>query len=159
MGLAPAWVSIRHEYRKEAGMSRLEQCGPLEFDAASDITLLQWLDGMGRHPNTLIICPEEAVAAVLRQVKRRSVQPVHYRILPGALPLPSQGGGTLVLNDAGTMTLRQQIMLFDWMNSIGRHMQVISLTRRCPHAMVRNGEFLEGLLYRLNVVRLELKAA
>ena len=139
-------------------MSRLEQCGPsLELEVASDIRLLQWLDGLGRHPNTLIVCPDNAVASVLRQVKRRSVQPVHYRIVPGMLPLPTRTAGTLVLNDAGQLTIRQQIDLFDWMNSIGTNMQVISLTRRCPLALVENGEFLEGLLYRLNVVRLELK--
>jgi hypothetical protein len=131
----------------------------LELDAASDIRLLQWLDGQGRHPNTLIVCPDVAVVGVLQQIRKRSSQPVHYRILPGALPLPSQTGGTLVLNDIGTLSLQQQILLFDWMNSIGRNMQVISLARRCPLALVERGAFLEGLLYRLNVVRLELKAA
>ena len=141
-------------------MARLEQtCGPLELEAASDIRLLQWLDGLGRHPNTLIICPESAVLSVLHQVRRRSAQPVQYRILPGALPLPCQTGGTLVLNDVSTLTLHQQITLFDWLNTVGRGMQVVSLTRRCPHRLIQDGQFLEGLLYRLNVVRLELKAA
>jgi DNA-binding NtrC family response regulator len=64
-----------------------------------------------------------------------------------------------VLNDVSRLTLEQQIMVFDWMNTVGRNVQVISLTRRCPLAQVQEGAFLEGLLYRLNVVRLELKAA
>jgi hypothetical protein len=147
--------------RKERVMSRLEQCmtPALELEAASDIRLLQWLDGVGRHPNTLIVCPDDAVASVLRQVRKRSAPPVRYRLIPGALPLPSRTSGTLVLNDVSRLTLEQQIMVFDWMNAVGRNVQVISLTRRCPLAQVQEGAFLEGLLYRLNVVRLELKAA
>ena len=139
-------------------MSGMEPCLSHEFEAASDIRLLHWLGGLGRHPNTLIVCPEHAVASVLRQVRKRSAQPVHYRMLPGALSLPSTAAGTLVLNDVGQLTLRQQIAVFDWMNTIGTNVQVISLTRRCPLELVQEGQFLEGLLYRLNVVRLELKA-
>jgi hypothetical protein len=139
-------------------MSRIEQCLSLEFEEASDIHLLQWLDGLGRHPNTLIVCPEHAAASVLRLVRKRSTPTVHYRTLPGALSLPSATAGTLVLNDVGRLTLRQQIAVFDWMNTIGKNVQIISLARRCPLELVRGGEFLEGLLYRLNVVRLELKA-
>ena len=82
-------------------MSGMEECSSLEFEAASDVRLLQWLDGLGRHPNTLIVCPEQTVASVLRQLRKRSTPPVHYRSLPGTLSLPLPAAGTLVLNDVG----------------------------------------------------------
>ena len=82
---------------------------------------------------------------------------VHCR-LPGPLALPRYHRGTLLLEGLHFLNLRQQFALYDWMTHGCRNIQIISITSRIIDSMVAKGEFLEGLFYRLNVVRLDIRA-
>jgi DNA-binding NtrC family response regulator len=84
--------------------------------------------------------------------------PFHFSLLPGALRLPLERTGTLVIHDVAALTLPQQILFYDWMSAGRGDLQVVSMTTTSLDALVEQGDFLEGLYYRLNVVRLEAKA-
>ena len=66
--------------------------------------------------------------------------------------------GTLLLKDVASLTLSQQVMLYDWLTSACGDMQVVSVTTAPLQALVEHGEFLEGLFYRLNVIRLDARS-
>jgi hypothetical protein len=59
-----------------------------------------------------------------------------------------------MLGDIATLTLRQQIDFYDWLDRFGPAVQVVSLTSVPLWPLVEQGRFFEGLFYRLNVVSL-----
>jgi DNA-binding NtrC family response regulator len=81
--------------------------------------------------------------------------PFHSCTLPGPLDLPSQKRGTFFLENASALSLAQQIRLQDWIGRGPGQMQMISVVFGPLYPMVEQGQFLEGLFYRLNVVSLE----
>jgi DNA-binding NtrC family response regulator len=80
--------------------------------------------------------------------------PFRFSALPGTLELPLIRRGTLLLNDVTAMTLSQQVMLYDWLSDGCGEMQVVSVASAPLEILVEDGQFLEGLFYRLNVLRL-----
>jgi len=125
-----------------------------EFNALPDSVLLSWLAPTKHGTNVLIQCSRETEEATLAHVLTWSPRPVTVCLLPGALSLP-ESGGVLVLNDAGALTTRQQVQLYDHLSlSFGRT-QVISLTTASLPSLVADGAFLEGLFYRLNMIRID----
>lgn len=126
-----------------------------EFNALSDAVLLGWLTGAGHRPNVLIECSPLSVETAMRHLMTWCALPFRYCALPGALELPRPARGTLLLKEVGSLTLAQQVALYDWLTAYHGQAQVISLTTVSLSRLVEDGEFLEGLLYRLNVVRLD----
>lgn len=126
-----------------------------EFNALSDAVLLRWLTGDGRRPNALVQCAPGSLDTAMRHLMTWCALPLRYCSLPGALELPSPTRGTLLLREAASLTLSQQVVLYDWLTAANGAVQVISLTTAVLEQLVENGEFLEGLLYRLNVVRID----
>jgi hypothetical protein len=60
-----------------------------------------------------------------------------------------------VLQNVSALSLAQQIILNDWLgNGLGRP-QVVSIASTDLWEAVMNGDFLEGLFYRLNVTCLD----
>jgi transcriptional regulator of acetoin/glycerol metabolism len=53
----------------------------------------------------------------------------------------------------------QQLRLYDWLNDGWENLQVVSISSASLRPLVDEGRFLEGLLYRLNVVHLEATPA
>ena len=53
------------------------------------------------------------------------------------------------------MTLDQQISLFDWMTVTRQRTQIVSIATMRLDQLVRDGRFLEGLFYRINVLQLD----
>jgi Sigma-54 interaction domain len=126
----------------------------LEFNALPDSVLLSWLGPSKHGTNVLIQCSRDTEGATLAHVLTWSPRPVTVCLLPGALSLP-EAGGVLVLNDAGALTKRQQVQLYDHLSlSFGRT-QVISLTTASLPSLVADGAFLESLYYRLNMIRVD----
>lgn len=126
-----------------------------EFNALPDSVLLGWLTARGHRPNVLIECLPGLSETAMRHLMTWCALPFRYCALPGTLELPSPARGTLLLKDIGQMTLSQQVTLYDWLTKHHGQVQVISLTTTPLQPLVENGEFLEGLLYRLNVIRID----
>lgn len=129
--------------------------GSFEFNAMPDAILLGWLTANGHRPNVLIECQEPSADIATRHLMTWCALPFRYCALPGKLELPTTRKGTLLLKDVAALSLPQQVMLYDWLSAAGGDMQVISVTTAPLRAFVEEGEFLEGLFYRLNVIRLD----
>ena len=126
----------------------------LEGRAMPDAVWLSWLTAGGRRPNVLIECPEHSIDAMLRHVATWGEPPARHCSVPGALDLPRQGRGTVIVHDVAALTTPQQIALHDWLTTDGGAHQVISLTSSSLQTRVVDGRFLECLYYRLNVIKL-----
>src|ERR1700691_2402838 len=80
-----------------------------------------------RRPSLLVLCHAPSSTWVMPWLMHRCAQPVRTCILPGDLVLPAQKSGTLLLWDVATLTLRQQIELYDWMDGCSGIVQVVSV--------------------------------
>ena len=123
-----------------------------DFVSFSDIDLLRALTTSDRRPNLMVDCTGGAADDVLDQLRAICAAPFYRRQLPGALELPPDGPGTLLLHDVAALTITQQVMLFDWLQHRRGRMQVVSVTEKRLMGMVCDGRFLEGLFYRLNTI-------
>lgn len=66
---------------------------------------------------------------------------------------------TLVVRSVSALDQHQQHLLFDWLETPGDRVQVVSTTSEPLYPMVGRGAFLDSLYYRLNVMRLEVAIA
>jgi hypothetical protein len=121
----------------------------------SELAVLSRLASSHRQPNLLILCNQDARAFVASQAATWCQAPLHVCSLPGPLTLPKQDA-TVILNDVATLTLSQQIEVFDWM-SYHPAARVVSITSTDVCDLLQEGAFLEGLYYRLNTLRIEAK--
>ena len=119
---------------------------------------LRSLMAQGHRPNVLVQCSDISVEATAAEIVGLCGNPFHMCLLPGRLPLPAKGRGTLLIWDVSTLTLQQQITLCDWMGYLDQRMQVISITSVPLLPLVEDGHFLEGLFYRLNIVHVKARS-
>lgn len=126
-----------------------------EFPWATDAPLVRRLTTEDRRVNLLVCCRGRGADRVLETLMAVVRAPFHVCTLPGPLELPSHKTGTFFLENASALTLAQQIRLQDWMSANLGRIQVISVVFDPLYPMVEQGQFLEGLFYRLNVVSLE----
>lgn len=128
----------------------------LRSQSMSASFLLRSLTSHERHPHLLLNCNEVDVECIRLGLLQWGAAPVRHVKLPGLLTLPRDRRGTLLLEGAHQLTLTQQFALYDWMTP-GKDTQVISLTTAAIDGLVASGQFLEGLFYRLNMVRLDIR--
>jgi transcriptional regulator of aromatic amino acid metabolism len=126
-----------------------------DVNALPDATLMACLAAYGRRPNILVECSSVSYDAVVDHLMSLCARPVRTCALPGPLALPATKDGTLLLRDAAALSLSQQVQLYDWLSIGCANLQVISLTTLPLRELVEDGAFLEGLYYRLNVIRLD----
>jgi transcriptional regulator of acetoin/glycerol metabolism len=126
-----------------------------DFVGVSDMVLLRWLTLRDFRPNLLVTCLDVEIAAITKHLMSFSAPPFHVCTLPGPLQLRSATRGTLFLENVAALTLRQQIVLNDWITAGRGEVQIVSMTSAPLWPLVGDGEFLEGLFFRLNVVCLE----
>jgi transcriptional regulator of aromatic amino acid metabolism len=107
-----------------------------------------------RRSNLLVLCRDGEPDGMLAPMMAFCRRPVQVCRLPGALTLPDDPNGTLVLMDVGALLLGQQMKLYDWLEGAGRECQVVSIARESVYPLVEEGRFMEALYYRLNVVSL-----
>ena len=123
-----------------------------DFVSFSDMELLRALTTCERRPNLMVDCVDGGALHVMAQLRDLCAGPFYICQLPGALELPTQGTGTLILHDVAALTIAQQVALFDWLHQQKGAIQIVSLTERRLMGMVCDGRFLEGLFYRLNTI-------
>lgn len=125
-------------------------------DAVVSFSEAGWLQFLisDRRPNLLVSCHAGEIEAVTARLMDSCTPPLHVQRVPGQLVLPVDPPGTLLLWDVAQLALHQQIQLNDWMAIRRQQTQVISVTTAPLTPLVEGGRFLEGLLYRLNVVSL-----
>jgi transcriptional regulator of aromatic amino acid metabolism len=103
--------------------------------------------------NVLLQCSSGDIVAAAVQIAGLCTHPFRLCLTSGCLDLPERGsGGTLIIGDVSTLSIEQQIALYDWMDDRQHPVQVISITSVPLLPLVRSGRFLEGLFYRLNVL-------
>lgn len=124
-------------------------------DAFSDWSLLGALTSSGSRPNMLVVCDGVPARTVVEHVAGAATSPLLRCALPGPLTLPELRAGTLVLDRVEALTTAQQIELFDWLSAGRGSLQIVSIAHEPLEDVVADGRFLEGLYYRLNVVRVE----
>jgi transcriptional regulator of acetoin/glycerol metabolism len=127
----------------------------IEFPWAADAPLVRQLTTGDRRHNLLIRCHSGGADRVLKTLMQSCEPPFHLCTLPGPLALPAQTTGTFFLENASALTLAQQIRLQDWMSGGPGQIQMISVVFDPLYPMVEQGQFLEGLFYRLSVVSLD----
>lgn len=126
----------------------------LNFD--SYFGMLRTLASQGHRPNLLVVVGRGLDSeATARRMVTLGVLPFHWCSLPGKLLLPPAKKGTLFLNDVAALGRDQQLALNDWLGSCD-NLQTISITSVPLESLVADGQFLEALYYRLNVVRLDV---
>ena len=124
-----------------------------DFVCLSEMVLLRSLTSRNHRPNLLILSEDATLDGVLQQLRLVCESPMRVCRLPGTLDLDACGrSGTLVLHDVAHLTIRQQIALFDWLERERDDVQVVSVTREAIADRVSDGQFLDGLFYRLNTV-------
>jgi hypothetical protein len=106
------------------------------------------------HLNVLVQCADMSMASGFDEMTELCAGTPYVCELPGDLRLPDTSPGHLMLGDIATLTLRQQIDFYDWLDRFGPAVQVVSLTSVPLWPLVEQGRFFEGLFYRLNVVSL-----
>ena len=121
----------------------------------SEASLLHALMSETHRPNFLVVCRRVTVAAAVRHIVSYCEPPFHMVALPGLMDLTEVKGGTLVLADVAMMSLGQQMRLYDWLSVREDCPQVVSVSSVPLRPLVDDGRFLEGLLYRLNLIYLD----
>ena len=140
-GSSPTFSRARH--RTEAG-SRDENCD---------------LDLVGRWgPNTLILGPPESVEAFLTFLQPRFEAPIMSWSPGGSLEPSRDEVRTLIIRSVDRLDRVEQQHLLEWLAGRRQRVQVISLSDRELFPLVQNGEFVEALYYRLNILRLNVTA-
>jgi transcriptional regulator of aromatic amino acid metabolism len=121
----------------------------------SEASLLHALMSEPRRPNLMVVCRRVSVEAAVRHVVKYCEPPYQMVPLPGKLDLTDDTRGTMLLADVAMMSLGQQMRLYDWLSAAHDLPQIVSVSSVPLRPLVDDGRFLEGLLYRLNVISLD----
>jgi hypothetical protein len=106
--------------------------------------------------NVLLMGSNDLVHRVMAALHERFAEPV-ARWSPGeqfVLP-PVEEGGTVLLNDVGSLQIQEQIQLLEWLTSAHGRTQVVSTTPVLLLPRIKAGAFIDTLYYRLNTVCLD----
>jgi hypothetical protein len=117
----------------------------------------QFLKPERPRPNLLVLCTREDIELVVTRMMAVCSGPVYACGQTGELSLPEETNGTLLLWDVARLTFSEQMKLQDWIAAHSATAQVISITSSPLLPLVEDGQFLEGLFYRINVVSLVAK--
>jgi transcriptional regulator of aromatic amino acid metabolism len=121
----------------------------------SEASLLHALMSEPRRPNLMVVCRRVTAEAAVRHVVSYCEPPYQMVSLPGKLDLTDATRGTMLLADVATLSLGQQMRLYDWLSAGHDLPQIVSVSSVPLRPLVDDGRFLEALLYRLNVISLD----
>jgi hypothetical protein len=115
-----------------------------------------WLALIRRRPNVLISGPPHATDAFVRALTPSLRLPI-CRVACGTLQSLPEAGGTLILDDVGSLDSEQQQAFNSWFGESWQTApQVISIAPTALYPHVQAGTFLDALYYRLNVMYFEI---
>ena len=116
----------------------------------------EWRLLITARPNVLLEGAQETTNLIVDEAM--DWLPMPHATWTGAPPLGDRPA-TLVVRSISALDQNQQSLLFEWLESPGDRVQVISTTNEPLYAMVGRGAFLANLYYRLNVLRLDVAKA
>jgi Sigma-54 interaction domain len=125
-------------------------------EVTTDARLKVWLASERSERHLIVQCSKERLAAVSLDIVALAAAPVRVCAVPGALQLPADRTGTLIISDIAALQLHQQIAVFDWLGLRRGTVRVVALTTERMDRLVESGAFLEGLFHRLGSVQLQL---
>ena len=130
----------------------------MTFDSLSASFLLRSLTTNEHHPHLLLDCSPVEVECVLLGLAQWGARPVTHCRLPGPLMLPRYRARHAVPRRAAAHEPDAAACALRLDDARSQSVQIISITSRAIESLVAKGEFLEGLLSRLSVVRLDSRA-
>ncbi|HKT81033.1 MAG TPA: hypothetical protein VJP86_12490, partial [Vicinamibacterales bacterium] len=114
-----------------------------------------------KRPNVLITGAEQAVAALLDQMRPLLQGPLTtVHVNPDRLfdiaRLPRHG--TVIIRNLSALCAEDQRRLHDWLTQVSHDTQVVATSSNRLFAMVAEGAFLDVLYYRLNTLYFEVQS-
>jgi hypothetical protein len=119
------------------------------------IPAADWLTLVSTRANAVVVASEDAAMTVWTAVWPSLEKPIRW-VEPDRLSLPRQSAGTLILQNADALDAAGQQQLFDWLEDAGRTTRILTTTAQPLFPLVEDGNFLEALYYRLNMLLLTL---
>ena len=107
--------------------------------------------------HVMLVGPEPLTSQIVDALRPTFVEPIAQWV-PHERNDLSRPCGTLLLSDAGQLTLDDQQRLDEWLTS-GAAPQVVTMASAPLFPLVEQGRFLASLYYRLNVVYLSFEPA
>jgi hypothetical protein len=122
----------------------------------TDPLFLLWVASQRPGKHFLVRCDPGGFDALVAHVSPLCAAPFRVCRLPGRLQLPDDKRGTLLLHDIATLTLHDQIALYDWLGRSCGDLRLIAGTSASMTSLVAQGQFLEGLFNRISDVLFDL---
>lgn len=122
----------------------------------TDPLFFLWVASQRPGKHFLVRCDPGGFEALAVQATTLCAAPVRWCRLSGQLQLPQDKRGTLLLNDIASLTLRDQIALYDWLGRSSGDLRLIAGTTASMASLVAHGKFLEGLFNRISDVQFDL---
>jgi hypothetical protein len=143
--------------RRKPPTDRRAGSGP-HWSRADLIAQEPWDIVVRNRAGVLIVGPSGTIGAFLTNLEPWLMEPIVYLACQTDIQLPpSTAGGTLVLCDVDQLSEESQRRLMDWFVADDHKTQVISTAARPLIPVVRRGQFLEALYYRLNTFYIKLR--
>jgi transcriptional regulator of acetoin/glycerol metabolism len=110
-----------------------------------------------RHPNLLVVGSIAATSAVVNELEPFFRAPIITWTAGRSVTIPLEiPAGTLILNDAASLSPAEQERLLSWLRRDNGATQVVATTSIPLLPLVESGQFDDALYYSLNVVYLEV---
>jgi hypothetical protein len=122
----------------------------------TDPLFFLWVASQRPGKHFLVRCEPGGFDALAIHATTLCAGPIHWCRLPGRLELPEDKQGTLLLSDIASMTLPDQIALYDWLGRSAGGLRVIAGTTASMASLIAHGKFLEGLFNRISDVQFDL---
>ena len=119
----------------------------------------EWRAVYLHHVNVLLEGPEIAIGAVVQRLLPHLRKPVVSIQPRAAFSLPTMEIGTVILKEVATLTMQEQTLLLEWLNTASPRPQLISTSRQPLFPRVERRLFAEALYYRLNVIRMQVDSS
>ena len=113
-------------------------------------TMDDWRFLLSSRANVLLEGPDRAIERAVSVLSPHLRSPI--QMCPHWAPQEVAREGTLILRDLETLSAQEQQNLLFWLDDAGEQIQVISLSTTPLFRRVLEGDFLDTLYYRLNVL-------
>ena len=116
----------------------------------------EWNSVCAMRHNVVFEGPERETDGLLQLLEPHLHTPAVWKRAPMPLELPTDGCGTLVVQEVSALDRHEQAALLKWLGGSSDRRQVVSTTVLPLFPLLARGLFDETLYYRLNVVLLSV---